>query len=325
MMKKYFLRGAVLLFFLAGPGRGEEILRKASLIPLWSPQAQFAGYYVALEKGIFKKHGLDVSFIQGGVNNPPLELLKTGRADFGVMWLSSGIRGRARGTPLVNIAQMTQRSGLVLVARKSSGLRNPQDLNGKKISFWGGDLEIQPRAFIEKYRLNVTTVPQGYSVNLFLRGGVDAAAVMWYNEYHTLLNSGLDENELTTFFFDQYGLNFPEDGIYAMEDTVVRSPELCASFVTASLEGWAYAFSHEDETLEIVLKYMREAGLPANRIHQKWMLEKMKALTAGDGSANVTGALAAEDYARVSSALVKYGAIKAAPDFHRFHKPAVNK
>jgi NitT/TauT family transport system substrate-binding protein len=315
----------VIGFFIAINVQGEEKTKKVSFIPLWSPQAQFAGYYVAYEKGIYKKYGIDAVIIRGGDQNSPAQLLKTGKADFGILWLSAGIRERASGTPIVNIAQITQRSALILVAKKSSGITQPQDLNGKKISLWQGDLRIQPKAFIKKYRLNVTMVPQSYTINLFLRGGVDATSAMWYNEYHTILNTGLNENELTTFFYDQHGLNFPEDGIYTMERTFAKDPKLCTDFVKASLEGWQYSFDHEDEALAIVLKYMKDAGLPANSMHQKWMLDKMKSLIMPDRNQQLLGILKKEDYERVSSELKKNGDISQSPDFNRFSMPVINK
>jgi len=67
---------------------------------------------------------------------------------------------------------------------------------------------------LRKYDLTVQVVPQSFSVNLFLRDGVDVASAMWYNEYHTILNCGIDPDEPTTFFFHEHGLNFPENGIY---------------------------------------------------------------------------------------------------------------
>ncbi len=315
----------IVIFGFAGTATCQKNLKKVSLIPMWTPQAQFAGYYVACEKGIYENHGLDVTIIQGGPESPPDQLLKTGKADFAVMWLSSGIRERSYGTPLVNIAQMNQRSSLMLVARKSSGINSPPDMNGKKVSIWEGDLSIQPKAFIKKYNLHVTIIPQGYSVDLFLRGGVDVVSAMWYNEYHTILNSGIDTDELTTFFYDKYGLNFPEDGIYTMETTFEKDSGECRAFVDASIEGWKYAFAHEKETLDIILKYMKEAGLPANRVHQKWMLEKIKELMMPDGVMDIKGALNKEDYKRVSAELLKFGELKHIPDFDHFYKPAIEK
>jgi NitT/TauT family transport system substrate-binding protein len=141
---------------------------------------------------------------------------------------------------------------------------------------------------------------------------------MWYNEYHTILNAGLNPDELTTFFFYDYGLNFPEDGIYTLEKTFKKDPALARDFVKASMEGWLYAFSHPEETLNIVLNFMFKAKVPANRVHQKWMLERMKDVILPEGSRIPYGILQQSDYERVAKVLVESGLIKKIPDFNSF-------
>ena len=310
-----------LLFFLpvlwAFPVEAAETnLQKASFIPHWSPQAQFAGYYVAHEKGIYKKYGIDLAILQGGPYSPPLDLLEKGEVDFATMWLSPAIQKRSHGVRLVNIAQIIQRSALILVAKKSRGIHKPQDMNGKKVGLWRAEFQIQPMSFFKKYNLQVKMVPQSHTVNLFLRDGVDVASAMWYNEYHTILNAGLNPDELTSFFFQEHGLNFPEDGIYTLERTFKKDPVLSCRFVKASMEGWLYAFSHPEETLSIVLNHMFRAQVPANRVHQRWMLERMKDIILPPGTPY--GTLQESDYARVAKVLRDSGLIKKIPDFQSF-------
>ncbi|MDD5085873.1 MAG: ABC transporter substrate-binding protein [Candidatus Omnitrophica bacterium] len=320
-MKRTIAFSALAFLFLASSASTETApLKKVSFIPQWAPQAQFAGYYVAYEKGFYKKYGLDVTIINGGPDRLPSDYLKEGKADFATLWLSTGIEERSQGVKLVSLAQIIQRSALMLIAKASRGITKPEDLNGKKVGLWPSIYQIQPRAFFKKYNLDVKIIPQSYSVNLFLRDGVDAVSAMWFNEYHTIVNSGYDPEELTSFFFYDYGLNFPEDGIYTLEETFEKDPASCAAFVRASLEGWQYAFEHPDEALDIVLKYMREAHVPANRMHQKWMLERMRDLLSLDDSGVPSGILSPADYNRVAEKLKESDTIKEIPDFKVFFK-----
>ncbi len=297
-----------------------ESLKKATFMPMWSTQSQFAGYYVALDKGIYKKYGLDLTIIPGGPDRPPADLLRNKKVDFTLLWLSTAIQRRDKGLKLVNIGQIVQKSAIMLVAKKSSGIKTYSDLNNKKISLWGGDLSIQPHMFFRKYNLKVKVIPQSSTVNLFLRGGTDVASAMWYNEYHTILNSGLDPEDITTFFFHEHGLNFPEDGIYTLEDTFRKDKEMSCAFVKASIEGWVYAFAHPDEAIDIVLKHMVRENIPANRMHQKWMLQRMKDLITEQGSTEKAGVLKKQDYGFVADELRKEGMIKNIPGFESFYR-----
>jgi len=81
----------------------------------WLPQAQFMGYYVALDKGYYKDAGLDVTIIPGGGDIGETTAVYTGQVDFGVTWVSNLIAANAGGMNLVEVAQVFQRSGLVLV------------------------------------------------------------------------------------------------------------------------------------------------------------------------------------------------------------------
>ena len=314
---------AVFIFFFvyvfAPPLTAEEItLKHASFMPLWGPQAQFAGYYVALDKGIYARHGIDLKILESGPGHLPAQALEEGTADFAVLWLTTAIKHRAAGMKLVNLAQIIQKSSMMLISKKSAGIRSIADMNGKKVGLWGGDLSIPPLVLFAKHHIKVREVPQSHTINLFLRGGIDVASAMWFNEYHTIYSSGVDFDELNVISISEQGMNFPEDGIYTMEKSLHKDPALAAAFVAASLEGWRYAFAHPDETLDIVIKYMREAQVPANRVHQKWMLDRMRDLMMPDSRQDSFGQLKKQDYEYVGRAMQEAGLIRNYPDYNEF-------
>lgn len=149
---------------------------------------------------------------------------------------------------------------------------------------------------------------------------------MWYNEYHTILNCGIDPDELTTFFFHDHGLNFPEDGIYVLEETYKNDPELCKAFVLASIEGWRYAFDHPDEALAVTMRNLKKEHIPTTRVHQKWMLERMKDLILPEkGNDSEMGGLKPEDYSSVARGLKSIDLIDSAPGFTSFYKTIRDK
>jgi NitT/TauT family transport system substrate-binding protein len=317
---------ALMLFFVFGQQAhaAEPSFQKASFIPQWVPQAQFAGYYVAKEKGFYRDRGIDLTIIDGGPTAPADQMLIDGAADFATLWLSTAIAMRDQGIPIVNIAQMMQRSALMLVAFKSSHISSPVDMAGKKIGMWGPIFQVQPKALFAKYGIEVEPVRQSYSVNLFLRGGVDVAPAMWYNEYHTIINAGINEDELNTFFFYDHGLNFPEDGIYVLEETYDKNPALCGEFVAASVRGWEYAFAHPEEALDIIMAQLKKVYVPATRVHQRWMLNRMRDLMIPkDQPQQPMGHLDDADYQRVGTALLKYQMISELPAFSEFHEEVI--
>lgn len=293
---------------------GEPGRKKVTLMPLWSPQAQFAGYYVGIDQGIYARHGLEVEVLRAGPGVPAAEALADGTADFAVLWLTTALRQRDRGVPVVHLAQFIQRSSVLLVSRKSSGIRTVADLAGRRVGMWGGDLSIPPNALLAREGIRVREVRQAHTLNLFLRGGIEVASAMWYNEYHTILNSGLEPEELQVVFLSEQGMNFPEDGLYALEGTLRRDPARVAAFVDATLEGWRRAFAEPEPALDGVLRRMRAARLPANRMHQRWMLARMQDLMKPAEPGGRPGVLRPPDYESVVQSLVGLGWIGGAPD-----------
>ena len=322
-MAGLILCGVVLASLLAVPSDcATPAPRSVTLALQWIPQAQFAGYYMAQEKGIYAKYGLDVTFLQGGPNLSSMDALLSNQADFATTWLTTAIQARLENKPIIHLAQLVQRTSLILITKKSSGITDPSQIAGKRVGIWGADFAIPPRALFQLYNIIVEEIPQSASMNLFLRGAIDVASAMWYNEYHLVLNSGVDPDELNTFFLDQYGLNFPEDGIYCREKTVDEDPSFCSAFVRASLEGWEYAFANEEETLNVVMRRADEAHTGTNRVHQKWMLERMgDIIQAQEGTTPAPlGTLKETDFDFVTYQLTQATGSAAPPKYAEFHR-----
>ncbi len=295
-----------------------EVSRKAVFVPQWLPQSQFAGYYMAYEIGIYKKYGIDLKILDSQLDAPASKKLAEKKVDFVTMPLSEAIEKRSKGLELINICQTSQRSALVIIAKKKNGINTIKDLNGKKVGYWKHDPRAPLLEFLKRHELNMQIIPLTSTVNLFLLDGADALVTMWYNEYYKILSSGIDEEELSSFLFFENNLNLPEDGIYCLEETYKRDPELCKNFVKASLEGWIYAFAHEEQAVEIVIKYMNRAYITANKPHQRWMLSRMCDIIAPAGLKRPIGELDENDYNRVASILLEHKIIDTIPVFKTF-------
>lgn len=318
LLRLFLIGVALLLVVLPSRGARAQELKKAVILPQWEPQAQFAGIYMAEATGIYARHGVDMTVLRGGPERPPHVLLASGEADFATMFLTTAVKLASQGEELVNLAQIVRRSSLMLVAKKARGILKPADLRGGCISSWGPEFFIQVGGFLRRHRINVGIVQQGYSVDLFLRDAVDAVSAMWYNEYHTILNSGLDPEDLTVFAMSDYGLDYPEDGLYCTRATLERDPELCCAVAKATLEGWRHAFEHPEETLDKVMEHVEQAKLPTNRVHQRWMLARMRDIIAPEGGATM-GPLSREEYLSVAKAMVEAELIGSFPPYEEFH------
>lgn len=290
----------------------------------WRPQAQFAGYMVAQDKGFFRQAGLkDVRLAWSAAGDRPFDRLAEGKTDFCTGWLSEAIVERAQAKPLVLLAQVFQRSSLTLVVWTRSGIAAPADMTGKRVGLWGGNCDVQAQAFFRKYHVRPTIIPQSTSMVPFLRSAVDVASAMHYNEYYTLIESGVRPEELRVFALADHGVAFPEDGIYCTDRTRRQRGDLCAAMVRACRQGWEYALDHEEETLDIVMRYCRQAGVRTNRHHQQWMLRCVATAIRGrpDAPAAPWGSLSAKAFQSVADALVDQKLIGQAPAYGQFHQP----
>ncbi|MEZ5725683.1 MAG: ABC transporter substrate-binding protein [Paracoccaceae bacterium] len=258
----------------------------------WVTQAQFAGYYVALDKGFYEAQDLNVTIKPGGPDIAPPQVMAGGGADVMVDWMPSALAAREKGLALVNIAQPFKASGMMLTCRADSGVKSPEDFKGKVLGVWFGGNEYPFLTWMATLGLPTTggadgveVLKQGFNVDPLLQSQAACISTMTYNEYWQLIEAGMTPEELVTFKYEDEGVATLEDGLYVMEDKLSDPAfvDKMARFVKASMEGWKYAEENPDEAAMIVLDH-DETGAQTEE-HQKRMMSEVAKLTAGsDGS-----------------------------------------
>jgi NitT/TauT family transport system substrate-binding protein len=275
----------------------------------WVTQAQFAGYYVALDKGYYDAENLDVTILPGGPDIAPPQVLAGGGADAMLNWMPSALAARERGLPVVNIAQPFKTSGLMLTCWKDTGITTPADFKGKTIGVWFFGNEYPFLSWMSQEGISteggadgVTVLRQGFNVDPLLQRQADCISTMTYNEYGQVLDAGVSEDELVTFKYENQGVATLEDGMYVLEDNL-KDPAFAdkmVRFVRASMKGWKYAEANPGEAAEIVLDN-DETGAQS-KAHQVRMMGEIAKLTAGSN-----GSLDPADYERTVATLMAGG------------------
>lgn len=282
---------------------------KLALQLKWVTQAQFAGYYVAKDKGFYKEENLDVEIKPGGPDIAPVQVLAGGGADVVLDWMPSALASREKGVALVNIAQPFKTSGMMLTCRKDSGISSPADFKGKTLGVWFFGNEYPFLSWMSQLGIatdgsadGVKVLKQGFNVDPILQKQADCVSTMTYNEYWQIIDAGLSADDLVVFKYEDQGVATLEDGIYVLEDKL-KDPafeDKMVRFVRASMKGWKFAEANPDEAADIVLE--NDASGAQTEKHQKRMMREIAKLTAGSN-----GALDEADFKRTVSTLLKGG------------------
>jgi NitT/TauT family transport system substrate-binding protein len=277
--------GVAALVF-ASTAFAQSVPDKVRLQIKWVPQAQFAGYFVALDKGYYADENLDVQIIPGGPDIVSEQQVANGQADFGVDWVASFLAFRDKGLPLVDVAQMYQSSGLMLVSKKSQNIQSPADLKGKNVGVWYGGNEFEFLALMDKLGYDpdkdMNVIKQGFTMDPFLAGQMDAASAMTYNEYEVVLESGVNAADLNVIRYNDEGVGMLEDNLFTAEDTVANKPDLVRRFVRASVRGWRDAVANQSDAVGIVMKYVEPGSTTQD--HQTRMMSEVAKLVQPDGT-----------------------------------------
>src|SRR5271156_5966853 len=299
------LMGAAALFVAAEASAADKVTLQLK----WVAQAQFAGYYVAKEKGFYKDEGLDVTIKPGGPDIAPEQVLAGGGADVVVDWLPGGLAGREEGGPMGKIAQPFKHAGLELTCRADTGVKEPTDLKGRTLGVWFYGNEYPFLNWMGKLGFKTDGSPgggkglkQGFNVDPLLQKQADCISTMTYNEYWQVIDAGYKPEQLVVFKYEDEGVATLEDGLYVLEPKL-KDPAFVAKmarFVRASMKGWADARANPKDAVKFVLD--NDATGAQTEHHQTQMLSEINKLTEGSD-----GKLDLADYQRTVNTLLSGG------------------
>jgi NitT/TauT family transport system substrate-binding protein len=256
----------------------------------WIPQTQFAGYYVALDRGYYDSENLNVTLISGGPDEDSWDGVFAGTTDATIDWMGIALVRRANNASVVNIAQTFSKSGMVLACRKDAGIYTPSDLTNKTVGVWFYGNEYPFIAWMaqlgmpwfvedtykgpydgniyERTDAAVKVIKQGWTMDPFINGDLDCASAMTYNELYDVLGA-IPEANLTIFRYDDLEVSLLEDGIYVMADRLhdATFATKTARFLRATMRGWEWSKQNPASAADIVLKYDEYGLLNATKEH----------------------------------------------------------
>lgn len=318
------------LFALALPLGMAQGLIPINFQSKWFPQAQFAGYFVAQDKGFYAEEGLDVTILDGGNVNPTVAVA-SGNADFGTDWVANMLAQREQGLDVVTIAQVYQASGYRMVALKDSGIETIADLAGRKVGVWAFGNEFASEAVFAAAGLtssldptvtspDVEAVVYAFDPSLVFPNEVDVASAMTYNELDQIIGLGYDLESLSVLVPADIGADLLEDNIFTTPATLASTnfkgsglsgAEVAERFLRATIRGWQYAIDNQAEAVEIVLAHCGDtcAGSGSRQsplIHQTWQMAEVAKLVKPTADTQI-GALDQAAFDRSVALLVQVG------------------
>jgi len=248
----------------------------------WVTQAQFAGYFAAIEQGFYADAGLDVTILEGAVDIVPQQVVASGGAEFGLAWVPKALVSREEGADIVNIGQVFQRSGTLEVSWADAGITEPADWEGKRVGTWGFGNEFELTAAFELYDVTpAEVIQQPFDMSLLLNNELDAAQAMTYNEYAQVLEQENPEtgelytaDDLAVIDFNDIGTAMLQDAIWADAAWLAENEATAQAFLKASFEGWIFCRDNPDACVQIVL----DRGPALGTSHQAWQMNEINAL-----------------------------------------------
>ena len=264
------MRKLILTLLLLGTASFTRAQERLVFTPQWTAQAQFAGYYVAQEKGFYKDAGIDVEIVHPTATLSAMKRINQNQSQATTMQLCQAMEIVDNGTPLVNILQTSMNNAMVIASRRN---QNPLTQKGARVGIWSAGFGQLAICMSQKDSLNYQWIRFATNVNLFIKGAIDATLAMSYNEYYQLVQAGYQLDSTNVYRFCDHGYNVQEDGVYVTRSYYKRHKDLVRKFADASRKGWEWAAEHPEETLEIVMKYVKENHIATNPVLQRLMLD----------------------------------------------------
>lgn len=283
--------------------------------PQWTAQAQFAGYYVALEKGFYEEEGITVVIEHPNSTRTALDRIRNNQSQATTLPVAQAMEVMDSGVPLVNILQTSMNSALMLVSRRG---KNPLQQRGATASCFRAGYSQLAICMAREKQLDYNWIEAANMLNLYVAGAIDVALCMSYNEYYQVLQTGLiDSSEDVVCRLADEGYNIQEDGVYMTREAYLKDKERARMFAAASRKGWEYAAEHPEEALEIVMRYVRKHHIATNPVLQQLMLEEvLRQMADRNGVRSYT--LEAEMVNRCSRLLLEAGLIREPHPYESF-------
>ena len=227
----------------------------------WLNQFQFAGYYIAKEKGLYEEVGLDVAIKPYSESILTVNAVTNGDAQYGIGH-SSLLVNLSYGRKIVLLKAILQDSAAILLAKKSSGIKTLQDVKNKRVMLTKDRLVIANfRAMLTANGINIDNdlIQQKHSLDIqdLINGKTDLMMSYISNEPYALKSLGIESIDFSP---SDYGFEFYDDILFTSETEVKQHPERVKKFVEASLQGWQWAFDHIEETAQLIFDKYNEQG-----------------------------------------------------------------
>ena len=336
-MKNPRFFGFLLLALTLAPALAQDLV-EINFQSKWFPQAQFAGYFVAQEKGFYAEEGLTVNILDGGNVNPTVQVA-SGNADFGTDWSANMLVQRDQGLEVVMIGQMYQDSGYRLVTLRDSGIEEFADLAGTRVGVWGFGNEFAAEVIFNVMDMtsnldptvsnpDIEAVVYAFDPALVFPDEVDAASAMTYNELDQIVGLGYPLDSLNVLDPADIDADIMEDLVFTRPDVLetadfkgsgMSGREVAERFLRASIRGWEYAVANQEEAVQIVLEHCGDTcsgsgSTSSPLIHQTWQMARVAELVKPSAATEV-GSINREQFERTVELLVNVGLIGEAVSF----------